>query len=212
MQRAMSGSTRANWEIMDLITMEVSGMEGGKERYSNFAVNGKQVKKQPQLGTGWLDFAGFNVELSAIFDPITRTNFTFIGDVNLPSGLAAAYGFQFHSADNHKFRLITGVREFHPGLSGSLWIDKHTGNLLRVEGYATELDPWFSVNFYSNETNYGEVPISKIGTFLLPAAREFIACQPSGDDVHCFRDKLSFYDCRKFGTEAHILPDAGEQH
>jgi hypothetical protein len=81
-----------------------------------------------------------------------------------------------------------------------------------VEGYATELDPWFSVNFYSNETNYGEVPISKIGTFLLPAARESIACQPSGDDVHCFRDKLSFYDCRKFGTEAHILPDAGEQH
>jgi hypothetical protein len=51
-------------------------MEGGKERYSNFAVNGKQVKKQPQLGTGWLDFAGFNVELSAIFDPITRTNST----------------------------------------------------------------------------------------------------------------------------------------
>jgi hypothetical protein len=120
------------------------------------------------------------------------------------------FDFHFNSANNYSFGLGSGGIRFDPGLAGSLWIDQNTGKLLRLETYATEIDSRFPLSSYVSATNYGDVSISGVGSFLLPTAAENVICDRLAGI--CYKNVTSFHDCRKFGVQVHILPNVGDDH
>jgi hypothetical protein len=138
--------------------------------------------------------------LTTIFSPTTKASFKFRREVNAPSGLSTEFEFHFNSADNSTFSLAGS----NPGLSGSIWVDRKSGQLQRVEAFATELDPSRPVHSYRSSVEYGAVAIPELGNFLAPTAAEVEACIRGGA---CFRNVLSFHDCRRFGSVSRIVPN-----
>ncbi len=221
-QRFNSQSQPPKWRDVDTVTAEVTFVSGKGDRYSNITIDGKKVDVPPearsgmalrrfldQLHTGGMwSLAQFGTEIAAVFDPRSRTNFKFDGEVALPSGSSMLFDFHFYSANNYSFEIDSDMIRYNPGLTGSIWTDQKGGQLLRVEANATEIDLRFPMSSFFSATNYGDVKIADIGSFLLPTTGETASCdRPSG---FCWKDVISFHGCRKFGAEAHIIPNTGD--
>jgi hypothetical protein len=91
--------------------------------------------------------------------PVSQTNFSYVGDVEVPSGSANVFKFQLNAESNVSFVLAASDLSYTPGLGGFLWTDRKTGQLLRVEANATELVSTFPIVSHYSATNYGDVPI-----------------------------------------------------
>ena len=78
---------------------------------------------------------------------------------------------------NVSFVLAVSDLSYAPGLQGFLWTDHKTGKLIRMEANATEIAQSFPIIAHSNAINYGDIPISDVGTFMLPTAAETVDCQ-----------------------------------
>ncbi len=230
-QRSARSLSQSKWKNVDVVTVEAGFSKGRSDRYSKFAINGHPIELPPDIDRGqplikfliglhtggWWSTGEFGALLVTVFNH--QTAFQFNGNVDLRSGSSTAFGFRLSRANNFSYHLRIGDMRFNPGLEGSLWIDSASGKLLRVEAHATDLDPLFPSIYHSEAINYGDVPISQIGTFLLPTAAEILECnraldqQAPGSDPNtggmCYRNVISFHDCRKFVTEAHIVPDTG---
>jgi len=223
MQRATRGLSNSKWTDLDVVTVEVTFANGRGDRYSKFAINGRPLNLPPDIHGdfallkflqqqntgGWWDLAEFGTELVAVFNPLSQANFKFNGEVNLPSGPSTQFDFHLDRASGFSIVLPTEGRRFHPGLAGSFWIDRNSGKLLRMDVFGTGFDSSFPVISDLSATNYGDVAISDIGSFLLPTAGEAVECDRFG---MCYKNVLSFHDCRKFGAESHIVPNPEDDH
>jgi hypothetical protein len=221
MRRATRDLSSSKWTELDVVTVEVTFANGRGDQYANFAINGHPLNVPPNIHDpfalskflnqqntgGWWTLAEFGTELVAVFNPLSQTSFKFNGEVNLPSGPSTVFDFHLNRANNFSL-VLAGDVIVTPGLVGSLWIDRNSGKLLRVEDYGTELDSSFSIISYFSARNYGDVAISDIGSFLLPTAGEAVECDRTLG--MCYKNVLSFHDCWKFGSESHIVVNPGD--
>jgi len=219
-QRAVRDLPNGSWEDLDVVRMEATFEMGRGDRYSQVSVDGQAIALPPDIQGhalaglvsqqhpgGWWTGTGFGSELADVFVPRVGTSFKFASEVNLPSGPSTKFDFQYHAANSRR-TIWSGERSFHPGMTGSLWIDRQSGELLRLDTVVTEFPPEFPLSYYSSSMNYGDVSIADIGSFLLPTDGAVVACNRG----RCSRDILSFHDCRKFGAEVHIVGPSTEEH
>ncbi len=221
------------WKALDVVTAEVMVVGGRVERYSNFAINGRALKLPPKIDRGpalvkylgdlhtgglW-SMADFTTILGTVFNRASQTSFRYAGDVEVASGPASFFAFQLNAESNVSYFLKASDLTYTPGLAGFLWTDRKTGQMVRLEANATELDPGnFPIVSQNSAINFGDVPISGLGTFLLPTASETVLCQYplDGDSVRtawglkCYKNVTSFHDCRKFVVESRIVPDVSK--
>jgi len=224
MMRSTRGLSSSKWTELDVVTVEVTFANGRGDRYSNFRIDGHPLNLPPgihgpsalrkflnqQDTGGWWTLAEFGSELVAVFNPTGQTSFKFNGEVNLPSGPATVFDFHLNRVNNFSLVLAGEGVNFYPGLVGSLWIDRNSGKLLRVEDHGTEFDSSFSIISYFSAKNYGDVAISDIGSFLLPTAGEAEECDRTLG--MCYKNVLSFHDCRKFSAKSHVVLNPGDDH
>jgi hypothetical protein len=232
---ALSGLPKGEWKAVDVVTTEATVVNGRVDRYSDFAINGHALKLPPKTDTGsslakylsdlhtgglW-SLVEFASVLGTVFSPVSQTNFTYVGDVEVPTSSATLFKFQLEAESNVSFVLAVSDLSYTPGLEGFLWTDHKTGKLIRMEANATEIDHSFPIIAHSNAINYGDIPISDVGTFTLPTTAETVDCQyPVSDsaeyrepgrvlrpDGKCYKNVISFHDCNKFVVETHITSD-----
>jgi hypothetical protein len=180
---------------LDVVTEEVTFLDGG-DQYSNYAINGKPVSSLDGTG-GWNSDALFGTLLNAVFFPATSTKFS------LPDKPAAR---DFREFTFEYIRNLSPGFHFHgsdPGVSGSIWINRSTGQLARIESKATRIDPTKPLKSYHSAIDYHNVPISDLGNVLLPTKAAVQVCNNTG----CMRNVVSFHDCRKFAATVRILPN-----
>jgi len=186
----------------DLVTAQVTYVNGQGDRYSQFTIDGKPVQSLEGSG-GMITGQLFGTQLRTVFKPETRTVFQFKSDEKVGSGTSAVFGFSFKTENNTSYRLD----DVFPGLSGTIWIDRISGQLMRVETEATDLTPDLPFSSYQSTINYDDVAIPELGTFVVPTDGEVQMC--SLNNTRCFRNVLSFRDYRKFGATVRILPSPG---
>jgi hypothetical protein len=185
---------------LDIVTEEVT-FRHGHDRYSNYAINGKRVSTIENTG-GWVSNALFGAELTAIFTPKSDAAFSFLRRTKTHGVIADEFAFRFEKSGLPAFT----PAESNPGFSGRIRIDETTGTLMRVDLQATRIDPKQRLKSYRSAMDYREVTISDLGSLLLPVSGDVEVCLNSGV---CFRNVLAFHDCRKFGSEVHIVPNVG---
>jgi hypothetical protein len=186
-----------NGHRLDIVTAQVT-FRSGHDRYSDYTINGKPARSLKDSG-GWVSNALFAAELNAIFRPETKAEFQLRRQAKTSAGPATEFAYRFERSGNSVFSLA----ESYPVVSGSIWIDQSSGRLLRMEAKAARVDPALPLRSYHSRLNYGLVPIAGLGTLQLPVSGETDACLRSGV---CYKNELAFHDCRKFGSEATILP------
>lgn len=185
------------------ITAEV-GLQNGRESYSDIRVNGKPAN----LDFSSISFGSvgeFGSLLRAIFHPQNKAQFTFVKDGHLRSTPALLFEFTVHQENNKSLWFLRSRgKTFYPGYHGSMWLDKTTFRILRLEMKAIEMEkakiPFSQFNL---TTDYADTPLGDGTSFVLPVQTETRGCT---SEMACLGNSLHFSNCRKFAAKSRILP------
>ena len=92
-------------------------------------------------------------------------------------------------------------RNIAPAYRGSVWIDKKTWSVLRIEMQARDVPVEFPLDIIELAVDYAFVRIGG-AEFLLPVRAENLSCWRNGGS--CVRNEINFRNYRKFTSESQI--------
>lgn len=182
----------------DTVTDEVTYVAGRGDRRSNVVLNGQPMASYTGLGgltTGQL----FGRQLRTIFDFQTQSAFAPKPDKRVSSGAAAVYTFRFDSSNNSNYVLDN----IYPSLEGTIWVDRQSGQLMRVQTTAIDIPPDARFSSYQSIINYDDVTIPDLGRVLVPTDAEVQMCWRQ--NLSCSRNVVAFRNYRKFAATVRIV-------
>ena len=185
------------WQALDVVTTDLI-YEDGKERYTNTMVNGKPTEYVQHTGS-WSEGEFANM-LLAVFSTSTHTEFTDQKDVTLRDRPAWRYEYSV-AKENSTWTLHADGKDEKPAYVGSVWIDKATYRVLRLEMAARGLDKDFSLDTAESSVDYGFIPIAGQDV-LLPVAADGLSCTRNSTD--CTRERTQYTNYRKFEASYNI--------
>jgi len=195
------------WQKPDIVTADVA-TDNGKEVYTNISVNGKPATKLP-TGGEWSagEFSNVLRDILASKSGAVFTNQRLDSVRNHPS-----YRYDFAIDESHSTWHLSfeggqgpAVR-YSPAYGGAIWIDRATGQVLRIEEVARGVPGYFPLDALESDTDYDFVTIGD-EKYCLPARSEDITCVRGS--TLCFRNETVFQDYKKFGADTSITFDGG---
>jgi hypothetical protein len=185
------------WQALDVVTTDLID-ENGQERYTNTMVNGKPTEYVQHTGS-WSEGEFANM-LLAVFSQSTHTEFTDQKDVTLRDRAAWRYEYSV-AKENSTWTLHADGKDVRPAYVGSVWIDKSTYRVLRLEMAARGLDKDFSLDTAESSIDYGFVQIAG-QEVLLPVDADGLSCTRNSTD--CTRERTQYTNYRKFDASSNI--------
>lgn len=198
--RYESQTRKPNWVPLDVATADLV-YEDGKESYRNIRINDKPLKKGTEEPPGTWSTGEFASTLLDLFSPATAAQFRRIKDSTAAGRPAVIYDFRVEQPNSH-WRVSAGPETAYPPYKGSLWIDKETRRVLRIEMQSIRLPDEFPVEKMEWAVDYDFVRIGG-QPYLLPVHAENLACFRGG--WTCTRNVIDFRNYRKFTSESQIL-------
>jgi hypothetical protein len=185
------------WQALDVVTADLV-YENGEERYTNTMVNGKPTDYVEHTGS-WSegDFANM---LLAVFSPSTHAEFTDRKDVVIRGRPAWRYEYSV-AKENSTWTLHADGKDVKPAYVGSVWIDKATYRVLRLEMAARGLQKDFSLDTAESSIDYGFVSIAGEEA-LLPVDSDGLSCTRNTTD--CTRERTEYTNYRKFDASSRV--------
>jgi hypothetical protein len=115
--------------------------------------------------------------------------------------MAYKYDFTVRKANSHWRIVDTSGHSEAPEYNGTVWIDKESHRVLRIEMRTNSLPPGFLYDKAESTLDYDFVRIGK-ANYLLPVKSANLACQ-SGTST-CMKNEIDFRNYRKYGAESDI--------
>ena len=200
--RSYSSSNPPNWQVIDTVTAEVAAVNG-KEEYRNVRLNG-QPTNQPIEKTGSWSTGEFAVTLQDIFLPVTDAAFRQRGVSRVSDRPVYVYDFSITEANSHWILVAEDNRECHPAYTGTVYIDKESRRVLRLEQRTNAIPPSFSYAKVESIIEYGFATIDGV-SYLLPLRSE--ATHSRRGTGQSSRNQISFRNYRKFTADSNISFD-----
>lgn len=195
--RYVSDSRPVRWKAQDVVSAEVV-YEDGRERYEKIAINGKPTKNPEQSGA-W-STGEFGTILEDLFSPATAAQFTFVRSATAQRRDAALFDFTVERSHSHWTVRAPG-QYTRPAYKGSVWIDRETARVLRLEMEAVEIPKDFPEDTIEAAVDYDFITLGT-QTFLLPVRGAALSCQ-RGSSV-CERNVIEFRNYRKFAGQSTV--------
>ncbi|HLH39195.1 MAG TPA: hypothetical protein VKX39_08615 [Bryobacteraceae bacterium] len=205
--RYESDHPKTGWDVLDTVTADVA-YENGQESYKNIKVGGKPVNGSMEDISGTRSTGEFATMLEDLLNPYTAAVFRRTGTDTLDGRSTYVYHFDV-SRENSRWRIEAPAQLYYPAYSGSIWIDKQTSRVLRIEQQARNLPPLFPFDTVESATDYGFVRLSTPQEYLLPVDAEVLSCVRGSST--CARNKIEFRNYRKFGAETSITYEGKQQ-
>jgi hypothetical protein len=198
--RSQSESTPANFQPIDVVSMEVI-YENGREDYRNIQINGKKtVKKIEDTGGAW-STGEFGTVLVDLFSPATSADFRFRRDSRAGGVMAKMYEFDVTRENSH-WSIHAGSQTYNPAYTGSVWIDPATSRVLRIEMEAKGMPGEFPIDHVESATDYQYIRLGDAKQYLLPVHAETLSCQRG--TAYCSRNVIDFRNYHKYTGESSI--------
>ncbi|MFN7994930.1 MAG: hypothetical protein U0Q18_15090 [Bryobacteraceae bacterium] len=199
MTRYVSQTHIVSWQPQDIVSTDLV-YEDGRESYKNVSVNGKLTKKGIEDLPGAWSTGEFGTVLADVFSPATAADFRYRKESR--SGGRLAYMFDFTVAREHShWKVMVASQLISPSYRGSVWIDKETKRVLRIEMQATRIPEAFPSDKVESATDYEFVRFAE-HQYLVPVHAETLMCQ-RGTDV-CSRNTIDFRNYHKYSGESSI--------
>jgi hypothetical protein len=200
--RNYSTSFPARWKTLDVVSAEVVSTNG-QEEYRNIQVNGKPTDRAIEKTGSW-STGEFVTTLEDILSPYTQASFTKSGDDTTAGRRAYVYNFTVLQ-ENSNWRIIAPNGDaVQPAYSGSLWIDKETKNVLRIEQRTAPMPASFTFDKAESSIDYDSVRIDN-KSYLLPTESAVLTCQRG--TTNCTRNDIRFQNYHKFATASTFSVD-----
>jgi hypothetical protein len=197
--RFVNTSHRVNWQAVDIVSTEVV-YENHKEQYRNLQINGKPVNKRMEELSGSWSTGEFATVMLDLFAPSTAADFRYRRQTKSAGRDAYLFDFEVERENSH-WHVQVASQSILPAYHGSVWIDKETSQILRIEMQAIQVPKDFPLDQIESATDYQYVRISE-RQFLLPVHAEVLSCQRGSDD--CSRNAIDFRNYHKYAGEATI--------
>ncbi len=203
MTRYQSEGGSKNWQPYDVISMALV-YEKGHESYRNLQINGKATKKKIEDLSGAWSTGEFGSVLADVFSPATAADFEYRKQTRVGGRAAMVYDFSVEREHSH-WRIMVASQLILPPYQGSVWIDKETKRVLRIEMQATHIPDAFPADKVEMATDYEFVRFGEEKQFLVPVHAESLGCQR--DSGTCTRNAIDFRNYHKFSGESVITFD-----
>jgi hypothetical protein len=198
--RSQSESTPANFQPIDVVSMEVLYTDG-REDYRNIQINGKKtVKKIEETGGAW-STGEFGTVLVDLFSPATGATFHYRRDSRAGGIMAKMYDFEVTREGSH-WSIHSGSQSYDPAYVGSVWIDPATSRVLRIEMEAKGFPGEFPLDHVESATDYQYIRLGDAKQYLLPVHAETLSCQRG--TAFCSRNVIDFRNYHKYTGESTI--------
>lgn len=188
-----------SWRPLDVVSAAVA-YEDGKESYHDIKINNKPVNKPMEQISGSWSRGEFGTTLRDLFSPSTAADFHTRGESTASGRPAWVYDFQVEQPNSH-WQTIMGGQSVLPAYKGSVWIDKKTWRILRIEMQARNVPAEFPLDSIEWVVDYSFVRIGG-AEFLLPVHAENLSCWRG--TLRCARNAMDFRNYRKFTSESQI--------
>lgn len=217
--RSAAYAGTGNWKPLDTVVIAVSYSSEKGEQYQVLAMNGAPV--QTQKGNSYSNIEGsttggeFVEALEKLFRPESKTHFALLTTDTVRGQAALVYEFEILLENNKNggvgFKTSNGSNGFSftsvpAGEKGRVWIDRKTGNVLRIEFAATSIPADFKVRAYTSVIDYDWVNIAG-ERVLLPITSDNRFTTAEGTRTFQDRNYIRFREYQKFGSEVRILDD-----
>jgi hypothetical protein len=197
--RYMEESRSSGWQPLDVVTAKVV-YEDGKEDYREITVGGKRTNKSMMELGGSTSTGEFATTLRNLFSDRTQAKFKLFQSTSIGETRAAIYDFKVDLRNSDWFTTV-GSQALLPAYSGSVWIDKSTGQVRRIEMQADNVPKDFPLVSIEWAVDYDEASLG-VGKFLLPAHAENLGCWRRASI--CTKNAIDFRNYHKYSGESTI--------
>ncbi|HZU28046.1 MAG TPA: hypothetical protein VFA04_21125 [Bryobacteraceae bacterium] len=185
-----------DWKPIDVVTTKVV-YEGGKESYKDTTVNGK--KADPEKSGSW-SYGEFGTVLVGLFHPGTAARFTFAHDSQINGFSAKMFDLEVERPRSN-WTIHEGGQQIRPAYKGSVWIDKASHRVIRLEMQAVDIPKEFPLDTSEMALDYQYVSLGA-KKFLVPVHAEVLACHRG--TPQCDKNAIDFRNYHKFGSESDV--------
>ena len=187
-----------NDRAMDNLTCDLI-VENGKERYTNLQRNGKALKEKAEESGSWSS-GEFASTMQDIFSSATQAKFRPRGSTSLFQRSAMLFDFTVEQQNSH-WQIRTQQEQYFPAYQGTMWIDKETARILRIEMQARKIPTAFPLDKVESAVEYNFVKIGS-SSLLLPVHADVLSCERGSRQ--CSRNAIDFRNYKKFGAESNV--------
>jgi len=197
--RYVSETRQPSWNVADVVSAEVV-YDDHQESYRNLQINGKPTKKSPEDSGAW-STGEFGTILGNLFAPQSATDFKYVQEDTILHRAASVFDFKVQRVRS-SWKIWVPGQYIVPSYKGSVWIDKQTGQALRIEMQAKEVPEAFPEITVETAVDYDIISLGSADKFLLPVHAEALSCWRNSND--CQRNVIEFRNYHKFEGESVI--------
>lgn len=203
--RYSSVTRPADWRAMDVVTVDVVYVDGSED-YRNTMINGRPSKHSPELSGSW-STGEFATTLMDVLSAQTMAVFTRRGEDTISGRSTVVFDYAVEQPRSH-WTVHANERQYRPAYKGSIWIDKASKRVMRIEKQALGLPADFPFDKAELTLEYDFVRLSN-RLYLLPVHSENLICVRGTAD--CTRNVTDFRNYQKFEAESDIRYDSGSK-
>ena len=198
--RYVSTTYPAQWRAIDVVSADVVVVDG-KEDYRNIQVSGKPSNRAVEKSGSW-STGEFVTTLEDVISPYTQAAFRKSTDESLNGRPAYTYNLRVLK-DNSNWNIIApDGASYEPAYTGTIWIDKETFNIMRIEEQTGPMPSSFPFDKAESVVEYSFVRIDG-KNYALPVHSEVLTCQRGTST--CTKNEINFQNYRKFTAESNII-------
>jgi hypothetical protein len=191
---------KQGWQALDVVTADVA-YQDGHESYTNIKIGNKSVNTGMDDIPGTRSSGEFASILDDLFAPETSAAFRKSGQDTIRGRSAYTFTYEVKRENSH-WRIISAAQLYYPAYRGTVWIDRETSRVLRIEMESRNMPLLFPFEKTETATDYDFVRLSTPQQFLMPVNAEVLSCEQSSS--RCLRNRIEFRNYRKFGAESDI--------
>jgi hypothetical protein len=193
-------NAKDGWQALDTVTADLA-YENGRESYQNIKIGNKTVSGSMDQIPGSSSSGEFSSILEDLFDASTAASFRKSGQDSLRGRSSYTYKFEVKRENSH-WRVVSGGQLYYPAYRGTVWIDRETARVTRIEMESRNMPVLFPFDKVETAVDYDFVRLSTPEQFLMPVTAEVLSCEQSSN--RCLRNRIEFRNYRKFGAESEI--------
>jgi hypothetical protein len=197
--RYVSETRQPSWNVVDIVSAEVV-YDDHQESYRNLQINGRPTKKSPEDSGAW-STGEFGTILGNLFAPQTAADFKYVQEDTILHRAASVFDFKVVRVRSN-WKIWVPGQYVVPTYKGSVWIDKKTGQALRIEMQAKEIPEGFPEISVETAVDYDTISLGTADRFLLPVHAEALSCWRNSNE--CQRNVIEFRNYHKFEGESII--------
>ena len=186
---------------MDVIQARLAYDRKG-ENYQVITVNNQLTDRSMESLGGSTSTGEFGSLLFSLFDPNTEARFEWERQAAVRERPVEVYSYAVVQERSNWHIVFNKVQTVIPAYRGRVWVDRATGQALRITFIAVDIPKDFPVRVAETALDYDWAEISG-QSFLLPARAVVLMSEVRAAS----RNEIEFRSYRKFSTETKITFD-----